>query len=75
MIYEDSISRAVCPVPHLCHRLHRGHLLLAPDLHKNEHRRGRCEKGDHDGYRSLSVPDRRVHRVPGFLRLSDITIT
>ena len=72
MIYEDSISRALCPLPDLCDSLNSSHLFSSANLHQDELRRGRCQERNHDGSRGVSVPDRRVNGLPGFLRIQNI---
>lgn len=56
----------------LCDSFYCSHLFSTPDLHKNELRRGRSKERNHDGRRGVSVPDRRVNGLPGFLRIQDI---
>lgn len=72
MIYEDSISRALYRLYVLCSGGHCGHRQCLADIYKDEHGRRGSEEEHHDAGGSLSVPHRSDHRLPRFLRLSDL---
>ena len=69
MIYEDSISRALCGLSSLCHISHSSHHRRTTDIYKDEHRRMRCDQVHHDAYRRMPIHDWCHHPVPCFLRL------
>ena len=56
----------------LCSGGHRGHSQRLADIYKDEYGRRRSEEEHHDAGGSLPVPHRSDHRLPRFLRLSDL---
>ena len=72
MTYENSISRALCPVHRICRCRCRGSCGEPSDIYKDEYGRSRSEEQHHDAGGSLPVPHRSDHRLPRFLRLSDL---
>ena len=72
MIYEDSISRALRGLSPICHISHSCHHWRTTDIYKDGYGRRRSEEEHHDAGGSLPVPHRSDHRLPRFLRLSDL---
>ena len=56
----------------LCSGGHRGHYQCLADIYKDEYGRRGSEEEHHDAGGSLPVPHRSDHRLPRFLRLSDL---
>ena len=56
----------------ICSGGHRGHSQRLADIYKDEYGRRRSEEEHHDAGGSLPVPHRSDHRLPRFLRLSDL---
>lgn len=75
MIYEDSISRALCGVYLLCGGRNRVRHRQPADLLQDKRRRRRLEERDNDGGGSHPVHYRSDHRVPRLLRLPCIKET
>lgn len=72
MIYEDSISRAVCALSALCHSSHSsGHISIA-DIYQDKRRRRRSDEIHYDVSRRMSVHHWSFYRVSGILRVSDM---
>lgn len=61
-------------IVYLCYAVggHRGHSQRLADIYKDEYGRRRSEEEHHDAGGSLPVPHRSDHRLPRFLRLSDL---
>lgn len=69
MIYEDSISRDVCAIYHLCRgRRLRCHIRF-PDIHQDEHGRGRHHQAYRLAGRRVPVHYRGFDRISRVLRL------
>lgn len=66
---------ALRPAHLLLHSRNLGHRVRFSDLRQDEHRRGRYHQVDSDTCRRVPVPDRRILRIPGLLRLPYITET
>ena len=72
MIYEDSISRALYRLSVLCSGGHCRYSQCLADIYQDEYWRRGSEEEHHDAGGSLPVPHRSDHRLPRFLRLSDL---
>lgn len=65
---------ALCPVYLLRSRIHFSHCVRAPDIHQDEHRRGRHIQVYCLAPRCVPVHYQRVDRVPGIFRLPHIVL-
>ena len=74
MIYENSISRALCAVSDIRHRSCDGGNIGIADIHQDEYWRRRCDQIDSDSDRCLSVYDWSIHSVPCILWLPDLRL-
>lgn len=65
---------AVCPVYMLLHRIRSGHRVRLPDLHQDEHWRGRHRQILFIAAWRVPVHHRGLHRASGIFRLSHIRL-
>ena len=59
-------------IVYLCYAVAGIVVIVSADIYKDEYGRRRSEEEHHDAGGSLPVPHRSDHRLPRFLRLSDL---